>query len=63
MRDLRPGDVIHCQGITCTIKEIAWQEPWELRKAYYLEFHDTNGVYRSWKQTFDGGYVELKGED
>lgn len=29
MRDLRPGDVVHCQGIVCTIKEIAWQEPWE----------------------------------
>lgn len=47
MRDLRPGDVVHCQGITCTIKEIAWQEPWEWREAYYLEFRDTNGVYRS----------------
>lgn len=63
MRDLRPGDVVHCQGITCTIEEIAWQEPWEMRKAYYLEFRDTNGVYRSWKQNFDGGYAELKGDD
>lgn len=63
MRDLKPGDVVHCQGITCTIKEIAWQEPWEMRKAYYLEFRDTNGVYRSWKQNFDGGYAELKGDD
>lgn len=26
MRDLRPGDVVHCQGIVCTIKEIVWQE-------------------------------------
>lgn len=63
LRDLRPGDVVHCQGITCTIEEIAWQEPWEMRKAYYLEFRDTNGVYRSWKQNFDGGYAELKGDD
>lgn len=47
MRDLRPGDVVHCQGIVCTIKEIVWQEPWEWREAYYLEFLDTNGVYRS----------------
>lgn len=45
MRDLRPGDVVHCQGIVCTIKEIVWQEPWEWREAYYLEFLDTNGVY------------------
>lgn len=63
LRDLRPGDVVHCQGITCTIEEIAWQEPWEMRKAYYLEFRDTNGVYRSWKQNFDGGYADLKGDD
>lgn len=41
MRDLRPGDRIHCQGIVCTIKEIARQEPWEWRDAYYLEFRDT----------------------
>jgi hypothetical protein len=34
-----------------------------MRKAYYLEFRDTNGVYRSWKQNFDGGYAELKGDD
>lgn len=57
MRDLRPGDVVHCQGIVCTIKEIVWQEPWEWREAYYLEFLDTNGVYRSWKQNYDGGYA------
>lgn len=63
VRDLRPGDVVYCQGIACTIKEIVWQEPWEMRKAYYLEFRDINGVYRSWKQNFDGGYAELKGDD
>ena len=63
VRDLRPGDVVYCQGIACTIKEIVWQEPWEMRKAYYLEFRDTNGVYRSRKQNFDGGYAELKGDD
>ena len=59
MRDLRPGDRILCQGIVCTNKEIAWQEPWGWREAYYLEFRDTNGVYRSWKQNYDGGYAEL----
>lgn len=62
-RDLRPGDIIHCQGITCTIAEIAWQEPWEWRQSYYLEFTDTNGVYRSWKQKCDGGYAILKNEE
>lgn len=59
MRDLRPGDRIHCQGIVCTIKEIAWQEQWEWREAYYLEFRDTNGVYRLWKQNYNGGYADL----
>ena len=59
MRDLRPGDRIHCQGIVCTIKEIAWQEPWEWREAYYLWFRDTNGVYRSWKQNYDVGFADL----
>lgn len=60
MRDLRPGDVIHCKGIACEIKEITYQEPWEWREAYYLEFRDTDGNYRSWKQNFDGGYAVLK---
>ena len=63
VRDLRPGDVVYCQGIACIIKEIVWQEPWEMRKAYCLEFLDTNGIYRSWKQNFDGGYAELNGDD
>lgn len=59
MRDLKPGDIVHCHGIVCEIKKIAWQEPWSWRNAYYLEFRDTNGVYRSWKQNFDGGYAEV----
>lgn len=59
-RDLKVGDIIHCQGIIVTIKEIAWQEPWSMRNSYYLEFRDTNGVYRSWKQCCDGGYAELQ---
>lgn len=59
-RELQPGDIIHCQGMTCTIKEIAWQDPWKWRESYYLEFTDTNGVYRNWKQQIDGGYAELK---
>lgn len=62
MRELKPGDVIHCQGITCTISEIAWQEPWEWREAYCLEFTDTNGNLRGWVQDVDGGYAELIGE-
>lgn len=62
MRDLRPGDKVHVNGITYEIKEIKYQEPWKWREAYYLEFYDTDGNYRSWKQVFDGGYAELKDE-
>lgn len=62
MRQLEIGDKVVCQGLAVTIAEIAWQEPWEWRNAYYLEFRDTNGVYRSWKQNFDGGYAILKEE-
>jgi hypothetical protein len=54
-RQLEIGDTIRCMGITATIAEIAFQEPWEWRESYYLEFTDTNGNYRSWKQEFDGG--------
>lgn len=55
MRQLVEGDKIFCAGHKVTIKQIAFQEPWEWRNAWYLEFTDTNGVYRSWKQNFDGG--------
>ena len=67
-RQLRPGDKIQCPvdfglititDFTVTIKEIKYQEPWEWRNAYYLEFIDTNGVYRSWKQNIDGGKAIL----
>ena len=60
MRDLQVGDTVICKGIKCEIAEIAWQEPWSWRNSYYLEFTDTNGVYRSWKQEIDGGEVILK---
>ena len=63
MRNLRPGDVIHCKGVMCVIKEITHQEPWDWRHAYYLEFYDTNGNYRSWEQNYEGGYAELRGEE
>ena len=52
---LQAGDTIKTKGVTATIKEIAFQEPWEWREAWYLEFTDTNGIYRNWKQSCDGG--------
>ena len=53
-KTLEPGDKIRCQGITCTIAEITFQEYWE-DDGFYTEFRDTNGVYRNWKQWVDGG--------
>ena len=55
MKECKPGDVIVCQGETVTIDEIIvwyYDEPdgyWD------IEFIDTNGEYRHWKQRFDGG--------
>lgn len=71
MRQLEVGDKIMCPmdigrftitDFTVEIAEITYQEPWEWRNAYYLEFRDTNGVYRSWKQNIDGGKAILKEE-
>ena len=62
-RQLEVGDIIRCQGIRAKIAEIAFQEPWEWRNSYYLEFRDTDGVYRSWKQEFDGGVAYDKNGD
>ncbi|MCD8083001.1 MAG: hypothetical protein LUE86_05730 [Clostridiales bacterium] len=56
---LEPGDQISCQGITCTVATIAYQEYWE-EDGFRTEFTDTAGNYRSWKQNMDGGYVIAK---
>lgn len=55
-RKLEPGDKIVCQGIETIIAEIKYQEYWE-DSGFIAEFIDTNGIYRNWKQQFDGGYV------
>lgn len=63
-RQLKVGDKVQfpievgmfcITDFTCVIAEIIYQEPWEWREAYYIEFIDTNGSYRFWKQNFDGG--------
>ena len=65
-KQLEPGDTIICQGVKATIDTITFQEYWGENTNYefgfYTEFRDTNGVYRSWKQMYDGGYVIAKGE-
>lgn len=58
---LEVGDSIFCAGIKATIADITFQEYWGddklLEWGFYTEFRDTNGVYRNWKQMYDGGYV------
>lgn len=56
-RQLKANDTVICGNVKATIREITFQEPWEWRRSYYLEFTDTNGIYRSWKQQYDGGYA------
>ena len=53
---LEPGDTIICKEIKATIKEIKYQEWWN-DYGFIVEFIDTNGNYRSWKQGADGGKV------
>lgn len=63
------GDTIHCKGISAVIAEIYYNDRFielipdqeeEVYAIFYdVEFRDTNGVLRSWKSIFDGGYVEF----
>ena len=54
-RQLEIGDTIRCAEVSATIAEITFQEPWAWRNSWYIEFTDTDGNYRSWKQCDDGG--------
>lgn len=55
MKELEPGDQISCKGIKATIKEIKFQDYYA--GDYHMEFTSTDGVYRSWKSVYDGGFV------
>lgn len=52
MRKVRKGDRIHCMGITVTIQKVFYYDWWE---TWDIEFIDTEGNYRHWKQAYDGG--------
>ena len=51
------GDKIRCMGITVTIGKILYQDFWD---DWDIEFIDTTGHYRHWKQYFDGGHLIRK---
>lgn len=60
---VRPGDSVVVNGKTVTIFNIyeASYEPW---MGWEVEFTDTNGKYRHWRQRLDGGeLVRKKGEN
>lgn len=66
IKELEPGDMVVCQGIKATIKEIKYQfyderNDFGTGELFDVEFIDTNGSYRSWKSQWDGGYVIPKG--
>lgn len=47
-----PGDVVNVGRIYATIDRILYQDYW---RDWDIEFIDTCGNYRHWKQGFDGG--------
>ncbi len=49
------GTVIRAMGITATVKNVLYSETWH--GEYDIEFIDTHGNYRHYKQWDDGGTV------
>lgn len=56
------GDSIVCNGLKVTIGEIVYQDECARDGERDVEFVDTRGWYRHWKQHLDGGYVIRKGD-
>lgn len=53
------GSTIHCMGIIATIAKVLYAEI-GYRKDSDIEFIDTKGNYRHWKQLEDKGYIDCK---
>ena len=58
MVEAKIGDVIVCCGVEAEIGEIISQYTDDEFLA--VEFIDTHGMYRYWKQRFDGGRIIRK---
>ena len=54
--EAKKGDKVRCMGITVTIDKILYQEFWD-RYGWDIEFIDTYGNFRHWKQYDDGGLL------
>lgn len=50
------GKTIVCQGIRAEIAIVYSAECYD--GLWSIEFRDTRGILRNWKQEFDGGHIE-----
>ena len=51
----KPGDLIRIANVTVKIAKIFYQEYY--RGVWDIEFIDNYGIYRHWKQLYDGGVL------
>lgn len=56
-KEMVKGALIFCMGITCEVSEVKYA--FKEREGWDIEFIDTAGRYRHWKQWLDGGEITL----
>lgn len=52
---MKKGTKIRYKGMTVTVNEVLYADKWDGK--WDVEFIDSNGNYRHWKQELDGGEV------
>lgn len=59
------GAIISALGITCVVDKViyAHEEKVGTDAGWDIEFIDTNGQYRHWKQWYDGGEITMPKPD
>ena len=59
------GAIISALGITCVVDKVfyAHEEKVGTDTGWDIEFVDTNGQYRHWKQWYDGGKITMPKPD
>lgn len=63
VKEVKPGDAIRCMGITVVIEKIYYAHYFgggHDDDGWMIEFVDSNGNYRYWKQYLDGGEIIYK---